>query len=80
MFISWRYDEEATSSCTLQTPEMLFVIACDRNVSLTGLSEGSYTLYIVATDIAGNVARTVRHSWTAGEMIKKLSLEYLCVI
>lgn len=72
VFISWRYNEEATSSCTLQTPERLFVIACDRNVSLTGLSEGSHTLYIVATDIAGNVARTIRHSWIVGELIKSL--------
>ena len=70
VLISWRYSEEATSSCTLQTPAGFSVIACDRNVSLTALSEGSHTLYIVATDIAGNVAGTVRHSWTVGKHIQ----------
>jgi hypothetical protein len=65
--ISWRYDEEAASSCTLQTPTTLFVILCNESVSLTGLREGGHTFYIVATDLAGNVARTVRNSWTVGE-------------
>ncbi len=68
--ISWRYDEETSSSCTLQTPTDLFVIICNESVSLTGLREGIHTLYIVGTDLAGNVARTVRKSWTVGRFME----------
>lgn len=67
--ISWTFDEEATSSCTVQTPSLLFVILCNgSSVTLTGLrEEGMHTLFIVATDLAGNVARTIRKFWTVGE-------------
>lgn len=65
------YNEEATSGCTLQTPTSLFVISCNQSVTLTGLSEeGIHTLYIVATDMAGNVAGPVRMLWTVGMSLK----------
>lgn len=39
-------------------------------VTLTGLrEEGVYTLFIVATDLVGNVARTTRKFWTVGEQL-----------
>lgn len=45
------------------------MVTCVDDVTLTGLNEGEYSLYIVATDIAGNVANSVRHSWTVGQLI-----------
>lgn len=65
--ITWRYNEETTATCTLQTPDATSMIECDhQNVTLTELNGGSHTLYITATDIAGNVA-SVRHSWNVGK-------------
>ena len=65
--ISWTIDEEATTTCTLQTPSGLQVVNCNYTLSLTNLHEGVHTLYIQTTDLAGNIARTVRHVWTVGK-------------
>lgn len=64
--IFWSFNEEATSTCTLDTPQNFLVVACDQNATLTFLTDGVHTLYISATDLAGNIAPTVRHSWTVG--------------
>ena len=66
---SWVYSEEASSLCTLQSPSEISMVPCNQSVTLTNLREGLHTLYIQATDLAGNVARTVRRSWTVGESI-----------
>ena len=42
---------------------------CNESVSLTNLMGGIHTLFIVGTDLAGNVARSVRWSWTVGKDI-----------
>ena len=79
MTITWRYNEEATSTCTLQTPTSSSVIACDQNVTLTGLREGQHTLYITATDVAGNVA-SIRDSWIVGKYVRIATHHFPSVI
>lgn len=64
--ISWTINEEASTVCTLQTPISLVVIPCNNTLQLSNLSEGSHTLYVQATDLAGNVV-TVNTSWTVGK-------------
>lgn len=66
--ITWRYNEEATSTCTIQTPTTILIMTCDQNVTLTNLQEGGHTLYITARDVAGNVANT-RYSWIVGTYV-----------
>ena len=71
--ISWSYDEEASSYCILQSPTELYIVPCNSSmVVLYYLSSGRHTLYVQGTDMAGNVAESVRHSWTVGE--KELSI------
>lgn len=68
--ISWRYNEEATSICSLQSPTATIPILCsNHSVSLAHLTAGLHSLFIVGTDVTGNVASTVRHSWTVGEIL-----------
>ena len=67
MTISWILDEEATTTCTLQTPSELLVVTCNYTLYLSDLREGGHTLYIQTIDVAGNMAQIVRHSWTVGE-------------
>jgi len=68
--ISWMIDEVATTTCTLQTPSELQVVNCNYTLYLTNLQEGVHTLYIQTVDLAGNIARTVRHVWTVGKLSK----------
>ncbi|XP_033106419.1 uncharacterized protein LOC117108507 [Anneissia japonica] len=63
--ITWRYNENSTSTCTLRKPSGLIeTVRCvDETWSATGLDEGSYDLYVTGTDISGNVAESSLHSW-----------------
>ncbi len=65
--ITWTYSEDASSTCTLQPPSSIaYRVSCDRNVTLSNLGEGLYTLFITATDTTGNVGRYM-HTWTVGK-------------
>ena len=67
--ISWSYNEEATSVCSLQSPTLTTPIPCvNHSVTLTRTLPGRYSLFILSADLAGNVAPTSRHTWTVGEM------------
>ena len=66
--VSWVFNEEATVICTLQTPEDFFMTSCVGDLFfMSGLSRGTYTLFIQGTDNAGNVANIVTHTWEVGK-------------
>ncbi len=72
--ISWNYNEESNSSCTIQSPDQTnTVVDCDQFWSGTNLTEGSYAIYVTGTDEAGNVARPVVHVWRVGEFYIRLT-------
>jgi len=61
--ISWQYDIVATSTCTLQAPQLTYPVTCNQSVTLNNLhSEGYYTLFVQAVDEYGNAAQ-YQHSW-----------------
>ena len=65
--LSWMYDENTTSFCTLQSPASLTIIPCSDNVAvLTNLQEGYHSFFIQGTDTSGNTAATLRHTWRVG--------------
>ena len=64
--ISWSFDEEVTTKCTLQTPSSVSVPSCNNTWSGLDLPEGYYTLFIQGTDIEQNAAEPVRHTWRVG--------------
>jgi len=67
--ISWSYNEESTSVCSLQSPTTTTPITCvNHSVTLTRTGPGLYSLFILSADLAGNVAPTARHTWTVGEI------------
>ncbi len=65
--ISWSINEEAITTCTLQTPSSLMVVNCNYTLQLTYLIEGVHTLYIQVVDVAGNIAPIITHTWTVGK-------------
>lgn len=68
--LSWIYNENATSFCTLQSPASLMIIPCSDNVAvLTNLQEGYHSFFVQGTDTSGNTAATVRHTWRVGMSI-----------
>lgn len=68
--ISWLLNEEATTTCTLQTPSSTMIVTCNYTLQLANLMEGGHFLYIQMVDVAGNIAPIVRHTWTVGKRIK----------
>ena len=66
VLISWATDKEAFTQCTLITPISVLYPTCNQSFSAMNLTEGIYTLIIIATDSMGNTAPPVAHSWTVG--------------
>ena len=63
------------SQCTLVTPTVPFRVPCPNNTFVrTGLTDGVYSLFIVGTDLDGNTAQSITHSWTVGELLVGLFL------
>ena len=66
--ISWRFNEEATATCTLQTPTDQSTEICNNGVFMrTRLKGGLHFLFVQGTDLAGNTGRPMRYDWTVGE-------------
>jgi hypothetical protein len=83
--LSWVYNENATSFCTLQSPASLTIIPCSDNVALlTNLQEGYHSFFVQGTDTSGNTAATVRHTWRVGMFstlhvaLSKIIILYYC--
>ncbi len=70
MTISWSINEEAITTCTLQTPSDLIAVNCNYTLQLTDLIGGVYTLLILAVDMAGNIAPIITHRWTVGKELQ----------
>ena len=64
--ITWSFDEDVTTKCTLQTPSSVTVPSCNDTWSGLDLAEGYYTLFIQGTDLEHNSAEPVRHAWKVG--------------
>ncbi|XP_071964990.1 uncharacterized protein [Antedon mediterranea] len=64
--ISWTYNEESSSTCTLSRPSgMIETVNCVNHTwSAVDLPEGRYDLYVTGTDISGNVAASSLHYWS----------------
>ena len=69
VFISWTYDEIATSHCTLKTPSSVYQVNCTVNEWHAKLLEGTYTLWIYGTDASENTKLAGIHTWTVGTFI-----------
>ena len=67
--ISWTVNEEALIRCTIQTPNHFSTKPCNSSWTGANLPQGYYSIYVQATDTAGNVAQPVRHSWFVGKFI-----------
>ena len=65
----WLYNEQASSTCTLQTPTSMAIIPCINNSVMLAYPQEGYSLYIQGTDLAGNTAEAVQLTWTVGELI-----------
>ncbi|KAL9963564.1 hypothetical protein ACROYT_G027084 [Oculina patagonica] len=61
--ITWTANENVTSQCTLQTPSQITAYPCNMSWTGTNLIEGYHSIYVQVTDLAGNTAPPVRHSW-----------------
>ena len=67
VFISWNYDEPATSNCTLTTPSDVFYVNCSGHFwKGSSLEEGEYTIAVYGTDVSGNTGLSGVHRWTVG--------------
>ena len=64
--ITWAANENVTSQCTLQTPSQITASPCNISWTGTNLTEGYHSIYVQVTDLAGNTAPPVRHSWFVG--------------
>ena len=61
--LTWQYDENATSICTLQGPGSTVAVLCgDHTFQEDELTEGYHTLYIQASDREGN-SHQYQHQW-----------------
>ena len=66
--INWRFNEEATATCTLQTPTNQFTETCNNGTFMrTRLEGGLHFLFVQGTDLAGNTGRPMRYDWIVGE-------------
>lgn len=66
--INWRFSEEATATCTLQTPTFQYTEICNNETfNATHLEEGLHFLFVQETDLAGNTGTPMRYGWTVGE-------------
>ena len=66
--INWRFNEEATATCTLQTPTNQFTETCNNGTfTRTRLEGGLHFLFVQGTDLAGNTGRPMRYDWIVGE-------------
>lgn len=66
--INWRFNEEATATCTLQTPTDQSTEICNNGVFMrTRLKGGLHFLFVQGTDLAGNTGRPMRYDWIVGE-------------
>ena len=67
VFISWNYNEPATSNCTLTTPSDVFYVNCSENYwKGSSLSEGEYAIAVYGTDHSGNTGLSGVHRWIVG--------------
>ena len=58
IFLSWGSNEDVTWQCELTVGSQHFSVSCsDATWNGVGLSDGTYQLAIVATDVAGNTAQ-----------------------
>jgi len=64
--ITWSANENVTDQCTLQTPSQITSQPCNMSWTGTNLTEGYHSIYVQITDLAGNTAPPVRHSWFVG--------------
>ena len=66
--IFWRFDEEATATCTLQTPTDQLTEICNNGTFMrTRLKGGLHFLFVQGTDLAGNTGRPRRYDWIVGK-------------
>ena len=67
--LSWKSTEDATFKCSL---DLANYEDCGSGLAGTwtksGLSDGRHVLRIMATDLAGNRADIVTHTWTVGNI------------
>ncbi|KAJ7392608.1 hypothetical protein OS493_010259 [Desmophyllum pertusum] len=61
--ITWTANENVTAQCTVQTPSQIIAQPCNMSWTGTNLTEGYHSIYVQVTDLAGNTAPPVRHSW-----------------
>ncbi|XP_068683141.1 uncharacterized protein [Montipora foliosa] len=61
--ITWTANENVTAQCTLQTPSHITGQPCNMSWTGTNMTEGYHSIYVQITDLAGNTAPPVRHSW-----------------
>ena len=67
VFISWDYNEPATSSCTLTTPRDVFYVNCSGNFwKGRSLAEGEYAIAVYGTDHSGNTGLSGVQRWIVG--------------
>ena len=67
--ITWSANENVTAQCTVQTPTKIKAQPCNMSWTGTNLTEGFYSIYVQLTDLAGNIASPIRHSWFVGKSI-----------
>lgn len=66
--INWNISEDATATCTLQTPTTQYTVICNNETfSATHLEEGLHFLFVQITDLAGNAGKPAHYGWTVGE-------------
>lgn len=69
--ISWQFDEDVSTKCTIQTPSAFSVESCNDTWTGLDLVEGYYTIYIQGMDLENNAGDLVRHTWRVGKSASK---------
>ena len=75
VILSWNFNEEAISMCSLQPPSLISdnnmqtmtTIPCSNNSVLLESAQKGYSLYIQGIDSAGNIADPVIFTWNRGK-------------
>ena len=70
--ITWTYNEDATSTCVLQTSIRSAFVPCDKSWVGTFLPEGNVTLEIFAVDRYRNSAPSTSVMWFNGKLYRIL--------
>lgn len=70
--ITWTANENVTAQCTLQTPFQITGQPCNMSWNGNNLTEGYHSIYVQITDLAGNTAPPVRHSWFVGTSLQEM--------